>query len=240
MFTMQAGLASQDLFDLVRTSGPVAQTVLLLLAFFSVVSWAITIDRLWLFRKAESQDDSFLETFRSSSKFSQVRAACERYRAAPLGRMFEAAYTELSAQIEERRQAGAAGAPNPASHINLISLERCLQRAAHAERRQMERMMFFLATTAAVAPFIGLFGTVWGIMNAFRSIGAYGSANLAVVAPGISEALITTAAGLAAAIPAVIAYNHLFARIRRLSAAMQDFGLEFLSVVEKTFPRGGG
>ncbi len=124
--------------------------------------------------------------------------------------------------------------------MNMEALERSLVRAAHEQRRRLVRGMLFLATTSSAAPFIGLFGTVWGIMNAFQNIGRFGNANLAVVAPGISAALITTAAGLAAAIPALIAYNHLLSRVRDLSGDMQDFGLEFLNVVQKSWQAESG
>jgi len=230
---LQAGGASTGVLRLIASAGPLAQFVLLILAIFSVVSWAVTIDRWLLFRKAESQSDEFLETFRSSQKFSQARSAAEELDASPLSGVFLAGYAELASQMETGKSAGDNPGHDPV--IKLAPLERALQRAGHSERDRLRKMMMFLATTAAVTPFIGLFGTVWGIMDAFASIGAYGTADLAVVGPGISAALTTTAAGLAAAIPAVIAYNALAGRIRWVSTRMQDFGLEFLRLIERNF-----
>lgn len=217
--------------ELVRHAGPLAQGVLILLALFSVFSLAVILDRFLTLRKAKRQSDEFLEVFHGSAKFSQVRAACDEFEDAPLAGVFLAGDAELGRQIEQHRRSGGEGRPR----VSLQALERALQRGARAERERLERMMPFLATTASVTPFIGLFGTVWGIMNAFTNIGAYASANIAVVAPGISEALITTVAGLGAAIPAVVGYNHLRGKIRSLAADMEDFGLEFLNVVEHSF-----
>ena len=148
-----------------------------------------------------------------------------------MGRVVRAGNWEASREYE-----AAEGARPP---IQIEPRERTLGRAAHSERRQLERGMLCLATTSTVTPFIGLFGTVWGIMNAFHNIGVFGNANLAIVAPGISEALLTTAAGLAAAIPAVVAYNHLNGHLRGFSTDMEDFGLEFMNIVQKTW-RGQG
>jgi len=147
--------------------------------------------------------------------------------------MFLAGYSELAAQMEAGKEKDPG---NDQPEIHLSPLQRGLHRAARNERARLQRMMMFLATTAAVCPFIGLFGTVWGIMDAFSAIGAYGSADLSIVAPGISAALTTTAAGLAAAIPAVVAYNYLQTRIRWLWARMEDFSLEFLALIERNFP----
>lgn len=237
MLPLQAGIDAPSFIDLIRSTNLTARVVLVILAGFSVLSWAVIIDRLWLLRKAERESRRFLETFRTSSKFSQVRTACAQTKAAPLAALFLAGYGELSKQLEDRQRAATAAAASrpPSPPVSLASVERSLQRAAHGQRRHLERMMLFLATTGSATPFIGLFGTVWGIMSAFQAIGRYGTANLAVVAPGISEALITTVAGLATAIPAVIAYNHILGRIRTLTTAMQDFGLEFLNVIEQTF-----
>ena len=221
------------MIDLVRGSGVVAWLLLLTLAIFSVVSWAIILDRVMLFRKARRQTDAFLETFRSSGKFSEAKETARELDNSPCAAMFLTGYAELAAQMEAGKE------DNPGGEqltIQLSPLQRALQRAARAERDRLRRMMVFLATTAAVCPFIGLFGTVWGIMNAFNAIGAYASADISVVAPGIGAALTTTAAGLAAAIPAVIAYNYLQTKIRGHSARMEDFGLEFLALIERNFP----
>jgi biopolymer transport protein TolQ len=222
------------ILSLIGNLGQLAIGVLILLAGFSIFAWAIIVDRIWLLRKAERQSEEFTEVFRGSAKFSQVKQACEELDTTPLAGVFMAGYNEISAQLGSARSQGA----EAGGAIEMDSLERSLRRAAHKERRQLQRGMLFLATTGAATPFIGLFGTVWGIMNAFHNIGTFGNANLAIVAPGISEALITTAAGLAAAIPAVIAYNHLLARVRKLTTDMEDFGLEFLNVVQKTWKGG--
>ena len=221
------------MIDLIRGSGVVAWLLLLTLAVFSVVSWAIILDRVMLFRKASRQTNAFLETFRSSGKFSEAKEAAQELDNSPCAAMFLAGYAELAAQMEAGKEDDP-GSEQPI--IQLSPLQRALQRAARAERDRLRRMMVFLATTAAVTPFIGLFGTVWGIMDAFNAIGAYASADISVVAPGIGAALTTTAAGLAAAIPAVVAYNYLQTKIRGLAARMEDFGLEFLALIERNFP----
>ena len=225
---------SDSVLSLVGTLGPLAIGVLVVLALFSVFSWAVIVDRVLAFRKANREGVKFLESFRNSSKFSQVRGACDQLRHTPLSPIFLSGFNEISGQLEHASKA-TPDAPMR-TRIHLPTLERSLQRTAHRERRRLERLMLFLATTGAVTPFIGLFGTVWGIMTSFQSIAAFGNANLTTVAPGISAALITTAAGLITAIPAVVAYNHLNGRIRRLTGDMEDFGLEFLNVVQKTWP----
>jgi biopolymer transport protein TolQ len=210
--------------------GAVAKGVLFLLMIFSLVSWAIIIYKGLSLHRANSQSETFLEIFRKSSKFSEVNSICSQLKASPLVGVFQAGYLEVNQQV----RAGAAPAQRPTVR-SLESLSRALARAATAEATRIERRISFLATTASVTPFIGLFGTVWGIMNAFESIGQMQSASLAVVAPGISEALITTAMGLAAAIPAAVAYNAYNSRIRVLSAMMDDFAMEFLNIVERNF-----
>jgi len=222
--------AGTGFIDLVWGAGLMAWTLLIILALFSVLSWAIFLDRLMLFGKADKQSDRFLETFRDSAKFSEAKSAAEELDTSPLAGMILAGYAELATQMEANKQSG------DKRPINLTTLERSLQSSARRERGNLQRMMMFLATTAAVCPFIGLFGTVWGIMDSFSAIGSYGSADLTIVAPGISAALTTTAAGLAAAIPAVVAYNYLQTRIRWLGARMEDFGLEFLALIERNFP----
>lgn len=234
MFLLQADFGSAAALAMLGNLGLLAQIVLAILAGFSVFSWAVIVDRVMLYRKAARQGKQFLKTFRSSSKFSQIRTASEELDSSPQAGVFLAGYAEISAQLEGTVR-GQTGERAPTAMVSLDALERALMRAAHDQRHHLERGMLFLATTSAVTPFIGLFGTVWGIMSAFHNIGTFGNANLAIVAPGISEALITTAAGLAAAVPALVAYNHLHGRIRDLSGDMQDFGLEFLNVVQKTW-----
>jgi biopolymer transport protein TolQ len=214
--------------------GAVAQGVLVLLAIFSLVSWAIIIYKGVALQRATGQSRTFLDVFRRSNKFSEVSAVCVQLRASPLVGVFQAGYLEVNQQVK-----GGSGNPGhtPARPTvkSLDALSRTLARAATVEATRLERRLAFLATTATVCPFIGLFGTVWGIMDAFADIGRMGSANLAVVAPGISDALVTTAMGLAAAIPAAVFYNFYNSRVRVLNAMTDDFALEFLNIVERNF-----
>ena len=211
--------------------GPVAMGVLILLAVFSLVSWGIIIYKGLALHRAHSQSQTFLQVFRKSSKFSEVNSVCTQLKASPLVGVFQAGYQEVNQQV---RGGAAAQAAKPTVK-SLESLSRALARAATVEGTRLDRRVSFLATTASVTPFVGLFGTVWGIMDAFGDIGRMGSANLAVVAPGISEALITTAMGLLAAIPAAVFYNFFSSRIKVLGAMIDDFALEFLNIVERNF-----
>jgi biopolymer transport protein TolQ len=217
--------------------GPVAGGVLVLLAVFSFVSWAVIFYKGIALRRAHSQSDTFLQVFRKSSKFSEVNSVCGQLKASPLVGVFQAGYVEVNQQV---RGAGGGGQETRTEKArptvrSLDALSRALARAATVEGTRLDRRVSFLATTATVTPFIGLFGTVWGIMTAFGDIGRMGSANLAVVAPGISEALVTTAMGLFAAIPAAVFYNFYGSRIRVLNSMVDDFALEFLNIVERNF-----
>jgi biopolymer transport protein TolQ len=212
--------------------GPVGMGVLILLAVFSLVSWGIIIYKGMALHRAHAQSQTFLQVFRKSSKFSEVNSVCMQLKASPLVGVFQAGYQEVNQQVRGGQNAPAAQKPTVRS---LESLSRALARAATVEGTRLDRRVSFLATTASVTPFVGLFGTVWGIMDAFGDIGRMGSANLAVVAPGISEALITTAMGLVAAIPAAVFYNFFSSRIKVLGAMIDDFALEFLNIVERNF-----
>jgi len=214
---------------LIAHSGWVARSVLLILLVFSLVSWAIIVYKGLVLHRARAQSDTFLRVFRKSSKFSEVNSVAPQLKASPLVGVFQAGYVEVNQQV---RSGQGEGRPVVRS---LESLSRSLARAATGEVTRLERRLSFLATTASVTPFIGLFGTTWGIMDAFGEIGRMGSANLQVVAPGISEALITTAMGLFAAIPAAVFYNHYASRVRVLNSMMDDFSLEFLNIVERNF-----
>jgi biopolymer transport protein TolQ len=214
--------------------GPTARLVLVVLVLFSLVSWAIIIYKGIALHRAYSQSQTFLQVFRKSSKFSEVNSVCLQLKASPLVGVFQAGYLEVNQQVRGGSQGSTAPAARPTVK-SLDSLSRALARAATVEATRLERRVSFLATTASVTPFIGLFGTVWGIMNAFEAIGRTGSANLAMVAPGIAEALITTAAGLGAAIPAAVFYNFYASRIKVLSSMMDDFAMEFLNIVERNF-----
>ena len=219
---------------LIAQSGPIPRAVLVLLLIFSLVSWAIIIYKGMALHRAQAQSDTFVQVFRKSSKFSEVNAVCGQLRASPLAGVFLAGYHEVNQQVKGASGGTVAAPPKPTVK-SLESLSRSLARAATVEVTRLERRLSFLATTASVSPFVGLFGTVWGIMTAFAEIGRMGSANLAVVAPGISEALITTATGLAAAIPAAVFFNYYTSRVRVLTAMMDDFALEFLNIVERNF-----
>lgn len=236
----EVGEAPTDVLSLVARSGPVAKAVLLILIVFSVLSWAIVFYKAVHFRKAEQQTRAFLDVFRRSSKFSEVQAVCRSLGDSPLVGLFQAGYGELNAQLRGT-QGGGAQADRPApggarpTLKSLESVDRALLRAAGSEVTKLEQRVGFLATTASITPFIGLFGTVWGIMSAFQAIGAVGSSNLAIVAPGIAEALIATAAGLFAAIPAVYFYNQFTYKVKTFATAMDDFALEFLNIAERNF-----
>jgi biopolymer transport protein TolQ len=228
----QNGVFTGGLSAFIEHIGMVARGVLVILIIFSLISWAIIITKMVSFRRATVQSEAFLHIFRKSSKFSEVNSICPQLKASPLSGVFQAGYIEVNQQV----RTPAAGSTHTRPTVRSIeSLSRALVRAAAAEGTRLERHLVFLATTASVTPFIGLFGTVWGIMNAFERIGQMGSANLAVVAPGISEALITTAMGLAAAIPAAMFYNLFNTRVKNLSGMIDDFALEFLNIVERNF-----
>jgi len=226
---------SHDILSLVARSSLLAKCVLLILILFSVVSWGVILYKLWALGRAERQSAAFLDVFRKSSKFSEVQAVCKNLNDSPLVGVFQAGYAELNTQLRQATPGAPAGAPARSTLKSLTALDRALLRAATVEVNRLEDRVSFLATTASITPYIGLFGTVWGIMSAFQGIGATGSTNLGVVAPGIAEALIATAAGLFAAIPAVYFYNHLTGRVKLLASEMDDFSLEFLNISERNF-----
>ena len=223
------------LLRLVLRSSPVAQLVLLILALFSIVSWGATLYKLWTFRRAGRQSAAFLDVFRKSNRFSEVQAVCKSLGDSPLVGIFQAGYAELNAQLRQTGGAAADGTPGHPVMRSVQALDRALIRASALEVGKLEDRVPFLATTASITPFIGLFGTVWGIINAFDSIGQTASTSLAVVAPGIAEALIATAAGLFAAIPAVYFYNRLAQQVKVFATGMDDFSLEFLNIAERNF-----
>jgi biopolymer transport protein TolQ len=234
---------SSGFLGLLAGSSFVARAVLLILGILSIVSWSIILYKWWTFGRAERQSSSFLDVFRRSSKFSEVQAVCRSLEQSPLVGLFQSGYAELTAQL--RQTAPAAEIPNGTANPragsgrptlrSLPALDRALLRASVLEVNKLEHRITFLATTASIAPFVGLFGTVWGIMIAFLNISQRGSTNISVVAPGIAEALITTAAGLATAVPAVIAYNYFSQRVKLFASAMDDFTMEFLNIAERNF-----
>jgi biopolymer transport protein TolQ len=212
-------------WDTLTGSGPIGAATLLILVMFSVVSWAIIVHKYFQLRKAARETDAFLTAFWEAKRLDQVYQDSERYANSPVCQMFRAGYLEL-ARLKKRA---------PEDDFGIENVERSLRRTQNTEVTALESLTPFLATVGSTGPFIGLFGTVWGIMKAFREIGIAGSANLATVAPGISEALIATAAGLAAAIPAVIAYNAFVSRIRVVETEMETFSSDFLNLVKRHY-----
>ena len=235
-----SGGLSADVLELALHAGAVVKLVLIVLLFFSVLSWAIIIIKFRIFRKAEKESKAFLDHFWSSRNFSKAFMEAKKLVNSPVAAMFKSGYIDMEKIKKDKLQPSPSeaqvnqGAPRKLSE-DVSTIDRTLKRVAGTEMARLERTLTFLATTGNATPFIGLFGTVWGIMDAFRQIGFRGSTSLAVVAPGISEALIATAAGLFAAIPAVIAYNYFLNKLRMLNSQMENFSAEFLNIVERHF-----
>jgi biopolymer transport protein TolQ len=222
-----AVLVGGEIVDLVGETGPVAKVVLLILLLFSILSWAIILAKWSLLRRARVQSGRFLRAFRKAQRLTDMAAVADQFKPSPLVAVFEGGFEEF------RRQ----GAVSSGVVRSTTGIQRAMQIASSEELTRFERNLPWLAITGAVTPFVGLFGTVWGIIDAFHGLGTAGAATLRAVAPGISEALITTAAGLAAAIPAVIAYNLIGSSIREFAARGDDFALEMLNAVERTQPQ---
>src|SRR5437588_2088866 len=212
LFPLLAVFVGGEIVDLVAQSGAVAKMVLLVLLVFSVLSWALILSKWGKLKRARIQSGRFVRAFRKAQRMQDVAAVAEQFRPSPLVGIFEGGFEEY------KRQVG-----NPTGVVrNPMAIQRAMQIAASEELTRFERSMPWLAITGAVTPFVGLFGTVWGIIDAFHGLGTAGAAALRAVAPGISEALVTTAAGLAAAIPAVIAYNLIGGSIREFAARGDD------------------
>ena len=219
-------------WSLVLNSGPIAQAVLLLLIFFSVFSWAIIFKKYRTYNEVNRQSVEFHEIFQDRGSLSEIYSECENYPMSPLAGIFKHGYQELKHRVKAAKD----DAGRKEVVMNSMSgLERTLNKSAMAEMLAMEESLTWLATTGSVTPFIGLFGTVVGIINAFQGLGAGGTTTIQAVAPGISEALIATAAGLFAAIPAVIAYNHFITRLKVIGAEMDDFIVEIQNLIERSF-----
>jgi biopolymer transport protein TolQ len=219
--TAPAAANGSALLEMVHNSGPIAFAVLIILLLMSIFSWTIMISKWSRFGRAQTQSQRFLRAFRKSTRLSEIAAVADQFKPSPL----VAVFTEI--HDEYQRQNGGRGLPR-----NPVALERAAQTASSESLTAMESRMTWLATIGNIAVFIGLFGTVMGIIDAFHGLGTAGAATLRAVAPGISEALITTAAGLVVAIPAVIGYNQLTARLREFAARMDDFGRELLNAIE--------
>ncbi|MBV9158546.1 MAG: MotA/TolQ/ExbB proton channel family protein [Acidobacteriaceae bacterium] len=220
-FTFPADLS---LWDIIQNLRPVPLAIIVLLILFSLFSWTIVFSKGTVFSRAKRENRSFLRAFRKASNLQAVAVASEQFTSAPLVAVFDFGYGEIERQIKQR-----------GALVNKDAIERSLQLGISEEVTKLEMNMSWLATVASVSPFIGLFGTVWGIIDAFAGLGNAGSASLRAVAPGISEALITTAIGLAAAIPAAIFYNVFGTRIKEMGTRMEDFAIEFQNLAERDF-----
>jgi len=216
--------ADLSLWDLFQNLRPVPLAIIVILILFSLFSWTIVFSKSSVFNRARRDNRNFLRAFRKANNLQSVAVASEQFTSAPLVAVFDFGYGEVERQIKQR-----------GALINKDAIERSLQLGISEEITKLEQNMTWLATVASVSPFIGLFGTVWGIIDAFQGLGNAGSASLRAVAPGISEALITTAIGLAAAIPAAIFYNLFGTRIKEIGTRMEDFAIEFQNLAERDF-----
>jgi len=239
------GIAQIDIVNMIRNAGPVVQFVMLLLLFFSIMSWAIILIKYRYIRRAYKESAAFTDFFWKSRDLSNAFAKAKQLPGSPVARIFRIGYVELK-KLSQSATPASPAVNQPAGSKNMSldnrftgtdNIKRALRRAITTEMTRMSQMVPFLATTGNTAPFIGLFGTVWGIMHSFAGIGQKGSANLAVVAPGISEALVATAAGLAAAIPAVIAFNFFMNKISVVESELQSFSADFLNIIERDILR---
>ncbi len=225
-----AGLFDTQVLRHVMLAGPIVKLVLLLLIGFSVVSWAIIFMKLKLFKGIDRIQADFSRAFAEGKSLPSLYEQAEKGKKAPLTEVFRAGYIELTRIHRERGEAAQGGRVPP---FPVDNVQRAMHKTTHEQVVGMEELLPFLATTGSATPFIGLFGTVWGIMNAFSGIAATGNATLATVAPGIAEALVATAAGLMAAIPAVISYNYFLNRIRMIHTRVDGFTVEFINFLER-------
>jgi biopolymer transport protein TolQ len=216
-----------NIFEILAQTGWVARFVLLLLLIFSLISWALIFQKSGLFGRIRRESDQFLKIFRATKGIANPQGLVSA--GSPFSSVYAAGYRELQSQLT------GSGNPTPQKLKSMQAVTVAMQLASTEEVRRVEKGMSWLATTAGVTPFIGLFGTVWGIIDAFSGLGTTGSASLRAVAPGIAEALVTTAAGLFAAIPALIAYNYFLQDIRDLAQRLDTFALEFAAQIDKTF-----
>ncbi len=216
--------ADLSLWDIIQNLRPVPLAVVAILILFSLFSWTIAFAKSSVFSRARRDNRNFLRAFRKAQSLQSVAVASEQFGSAPLVAVFDFGYGEIERQIKQR-----------GALVNKAAIERSLQLGISEEVTKLEMNMSWLATVASVSPFIGLFGTVWGIIDAFEGLGTAGSASLRAVAPGISEALVTTAIGLAAAIPAAIFYNIFGTRIKEIGTRMEDFAIEFQNFADRDF-----
>ncbi|MBM4254708.1 MAG: protein TolQ [Deltaproteobacteria bacterium] len=222
---------------MVTHSGLVVQMVLYLLLFFSIISWGIVFYKFLQIFKARRESERFASVFWETKNFSSIHGASLEMKESPVAQVFRAGYQELMRLVRTRKQPAAVeGEPlSTPEEGGIENIERAMRRAMRLQITRLERGLIFLATTSSTAPFVGLFGTVWGIMDAFRGLAVTKTSSIQAVAPGIAEALIATAVGLSAAIPAVMAYNYFSRQIRVLTADMENFVAEFLNIAERHF-----
>ncbi len=223
------------ILDLVRGSGPLVQLVLYSLILFSVVSWGIIFYKFRQIRRANKESEKFIQIFWERRNLSSINDISRDLKSSPVAQVFQAGFEELARLSRAKKEQSAVGEGFSTDLGGIDNVARAMKRATSVEITKLEKALTFLATTASTAPFVGLFGTVWGIMNAFRGLSVTHSSSIQAVAPGIAEALIATAAGLAAAIPALMAYNHFAQRIRVLGVEMDNFSHEFLNIAERHF-----
>jgi biopolymer transport protein TolQ len=223
-----------NLWEVVLRGGLVAKTVLVLLGIFSVVSWMVIVQKATLLAKSKRVTERFRSAFKESQDWREFKQQAEGFVLSPLVGLFQAGYAEIAYQLKASAASTQMGTARPVLR-RMDPVERSLQRASVVEMGRLERNLGTLATIAAVSPFVGLFGTVWGIIDAFKGIGASGNASLATVAPGIAEALVATAMGLVAAIPALMAYNFFQGQLKHWQTELDDYALEFISLSERNF-----
>ena len=234
---MESGLTGINIITMVEHSSPMAKTVLLILLVFSIVSWTIMFNKVVVFRHARKEDDQFLAVFGKTQNLAQAHSLCKEFKYSPVARVFLTGYGELGyfLNLNQNEQGDTTTALSHGISLpDLKSIAIAMDNSISQETERLGRYLDFLATTGSTTPFIGLFGTVWGIMYSFQAIGAKGSASISYVAPGIAEALIATAAGLLAAIPAVVFFNFLNGKIRWFGARMDNFSRNFICRVEKS------
>lgn len=229
------GAEHESLMTMITGSGIVVQLVLYSLVLFSVASWGIILYKNHQVRAARRQSEKFIKLFWDVKNLNTIHASMQDLEGSPVAHVFKAGFEELNRLMRAKRQASTEGAVLTTELGGIANVERAMRRATSQEITRLERALTFLATTASTTPFVGLFGTVWGIMNAFRGLSLTQSSSIQAVAPGISEALIATATGLFAAIPAVVAFNHFSRQIRVLSVEMDNFAFEFLNIAERHF-----
>jgi biopolymer transport protein TolQ len=229
-----ARAATPGTFDSILMAGPVVKGVLAILILFSVLSWAIIFMKGWLFRKVGRNQRDFLRSFEEGKGLGSLFELAKRQPSTPLTEVFRAGYLEY---LKFHREKPESGRPSSDESVCVENVHRSMRKAANQELERLETYLPFLATTGSATPFVGLFGTVWGIMNAFTGIAATGNASLATVSPGIAEALVTTAAGLAVAIPAVMAYNYYLNRVRSEALVIDNFTFDVLNLVQRSADR---